>query len=59
MSFLFQCLMVYFIIMLPEVVSHQVLVLVPEGNYTLPVGHKGVCKKTEASGEYASKLYGT
>ena len=39
-------------------VSHQVLVLVPEGDYALPVD-KGVCKKTEAPGEYACKLYGT
>ena len=40
-------------------VSHQVLALVPEGDYALPVDHKGVCKKTEAPGEYACKLYGT
>ena len=42
-----------------QVVSHQVLVLVPEGNHALPVSHKGVCKKTETPGEYACKLYGT
>ena len=41
------------------VVSHQVLALVPEGDYALPVDHNGVCKKTEAPGEYACKLYGT
>ena len=35
------------------------LALVSEGDYALPVDHKGVCKKTEAPGEYACKLYGT
>ena len=41
-----------------QLVYPQVLALVPEGDYALPVNHKGVCKKAEAPGEYACKLYG-